>query len=46
MHLYIVLLANRTTIHTPTRHTPFYIVYNREAILPIETRYPTWRILK
>lgn len=44
-HLHVVLLADRTTVHAPTGHTPFYMVYGREAILPIETMYPTWRIL-
>jgi hypothetical protein len=44
-HLHAVLLADRTTVHAPTGHTPFYMVYGREAILPIETMYPTWRIL-
>ena len=40
-----VLFAERTTIHGPTGHTPFYMVYGREAVLPIETKYPTWRTL-
>jgi hypothetical protein len=40
-----VLLADRTTVHGPTGKTPFFIEYGREAILPIELRYPTWRVL-
>lgn len=40
-----VLFADRTTVHGPTGHTPFYMVYGREAVLPIETKYPTWRAL-
>jgi hypothetical protein len=40
-----VLLADRTTVHGPTGKTPFFMVYGREAILPIELRYPTWRVL-
>jgi hypothetical protein len=40
-----VLLADRTTVHGPTGFTPFYMVYGREAILPIETEFPTWRTL-
>ena len=40
-----VLFADRTTIHGPTGYTPFYMVYGREAVLPIETKYPTWRTL-
>ncbi len=40
-----VLLADRTTVHQPTARTPFFMVYGREAVLPVELRYPTWRIL-
>jgi hypothetical protein len=40
-----VLFAERTTIHGPTGHTPFYLVYGREAVLPVETQYPTWRTI-
>ena len=40
-----VLLADRTTIHDPTGQTPFFMVYGREAVLPVELRYPTWRVL-
>jgi len=40
-----VLLSVRTTVHTPTGVTPFYLLYGREVILPLETRYPTWRLL-
>ena len=40
-----VLFADRTTVHGPTGFTPFYMVYGREAVLPVETRYPTWRTL-
>jgi hypothetical protein len=41
-----ILFTNRVTIYKPTGFTPFYIVYSREAVLPIETRFPTWRILE
>ena len=44
-YLAAVLFADRTTIHEPTGHTPFYMVYGREAVLPVETRFPTWRTL-
>lgn len=44
-HLPTVLFADRTTIHRPTGCTPFYMVYGREAVLPVETRFPTWRTL-
>lgn len=41
----IALLANRTTIHAPTGFTPFFYIYGREAILPIEICFTSWRIL-
>ena len=44
-HLHSVLFAERTSVHEPTGHTPFYLVYGREAVLPIEAKYPTWRTL-
>src|SRR5438045_3127242 len=40
-----VLLAEWTTVHQPTGQTPFYVVYGREAVLPVELRHPTWRVL-
>jgi RNase H-like domain found in reverse transcriptase/Integrase zinc binding domain/Reverse transcriptase (RNA-dependent DNA polymerase) len=40
------LLAERTTIHQPTGVTPFYFLQGRHAVLPIETRIPTWRVLE
>ena len=39
------LLAERTTVHQPTGVTPFYFVYGRQAVLPIETQFSTWRVL-
>ena len=45
-HLHAVLLADRTSIHGPTGVTPFSLIYGREAILPVETRYPVWRLLE
>jgi hypothetical protein len=44
--LLYVLFTNQITIYRPTRFTFFYIVYNREAILPIKIRFLTWRILR
>ena len=41
-----VLLADRTTVHQPTGMTPFFMVYGREAVLPVEMRHPTWRVLE
>lgn len=40
-YLATVLLAIRTTIHISTGYTPFSILYGKEPVLPIETRYPT-----
>ena len=44
--LYIpsVLFAYRTKRHETTRHEPFYLIYGREAILPIEFAVQTQRI--
>jgi hypothetical protein len=39
------LLAERTTVHAPTGYTPYYMVYGRHPILPVETKFPTWRTL-
>ena len=36
-----VLFAYRTTKHTSTKKTPFYLVYGREATLPVELDLPT-----
>jgi len=44
-NLAAVLLAERTSVHQPTGVTPFSLIYGREAVLPIETRYPVWRLL-
>ena len=44
-NLTAVLFADRTTVHGPTGYTPFYMVYGREPILPVESRFPTWRTL-
>jgi hypothetical protein len=41
-----VLFLDRTSIHQPTGKTPFWVVYGREAVLPIELKFRTWRILE
>ena len=38
--LYIALLAYRTSVHTATGVTPFYALYGREAILPLDLIIP------
>ena len=45
-HLQInpALWAYRTTIHTPTRATPFSLVYGSEAVLPLEVEIPSLRV--
>ncbi len=45
-HLPIVIFADRTSIHSPHGRTPFELVYGHEALLPIETEIPTWRVLE
>ncbi|RDX76409.1 hypothetical protein CR513_43593, partial [Mucuna pruriens] len=35
----------RTTIYTSTRSTPYSLVYNMEAIIPIEVEIPSLRVL-
>src|SRR5438045_4420288 len=40
-----VLLAEHTTVHGLTGKTPFSMEYGREAILLIELKHPTWRVL-
>ena len=44
-HLLAVLLAERTSIYRPTRVTPFSLIYKREVILPVKTRYLVQRLL-
>src|SRR5213082_157935 len=39
-HIESVLFAYRTTKHATTKKTPFYMVYGRETILPIEGSKP------
>src|SRR5438876_4309674 len=39
-HIESVLFAYRTIKHNTTKKTPFYMVYGREAILPIEENKP------
>src|SRR5207237_837377 len=35
-HIEEALFAYRTIKHSTTKHTPFYMLYGREAILPID----------
>ena len=36
----------RTTVHTSTGETPYSLVYDMEAVLPIEVQIPSLRIVK
>ena len=38
-----VLLTSRTTHHRSTRETPFSMTYEVEAVIPLETGFPTSR---
>ena len=40
-----VMFAERTSIHAPTGVSPFVVIYGREPILPLERKYPVWRLL-
>jgi transposase InsO family protein len=44
MYLSSVLFAYRTKKHNTTRHEPFYLMYGRDAILPIEFAVQTTQI--
>jgi hypothetical protein len=44
-NLSTVLFADRTSVHQPTSRTPFWVVYGREAVLPIKLKFRTWHIL-
>jgi hypothetical protein len=39
-----ILWANRSIIRRSTGHTSFYLLYDREPILFIKFKIPTWRI--
>ena len=39
-----ILWASRTTIKEATGHTPFFLVYGSEAVLPVEIGIPSTRI--
>ncbi|KAI0997515.1 hypothetical protein K3495_g10672, partial [Podosphaera aphanis] len=45
-YLHAVLFADRVTVHAPTGRTPFSLVYGREAVLPLEGRFTSWRVLE
>jgi len=38
------LWASRTTVRTPTKSTPFSLVYECEAVLPLKIQIPSLRV--
>ena len=44
-HLHAVLWADRTTVRDSTGIAPFRLLYERDAVLPIEIEYPTWHMM-
>ena len=40
-----MLLADRTAIRASHGKSAFWLMYGREPILPLETEYPTWRLI-
>ena len=40
-NLAAVLFTDRTIVYGPIGYMPFYIVYRREPILLVESRFPT-----
>lgn len=39
------LFADRVSERASYRYSPFYLLYSWNLILPLETRYPTWRLI-
>ena len=44
-NLHSVLFADRATVRTSTGHSPYYLNHGCQPLLPIELKYPTWRVL-
>ena len=45
INLSAILFANRIITNASISYMPFYLIYGRKLILPMETRYPIWRNL-
>ena len=44
-NLAAVLWADRSTVKTSTAITPYRMLFGQDPVLPIELKFPTWRIL-
>jgi hypothetical protein len=44
-HFYSVLMADRFTINATTGISPFFFLYGKNPIIPIELQMPTWSML-
>jgi hypothetical protein len=45
-YLYAMLFVDYISVYKPIRYSPFYLIYSRHPILPIETEFSTWYILE
>ncbi|KAJ5963047.1 hypothetical protein N7481_001456 [Penicillium waksmanii] len=44
-HFYSVLMADRFTVNATTGMSPFFFLYGKNPIIPIELQMPTWSML-
>ncbi|KAF3918141.1 hypothetical protein AA313_de0203932 [Arthrobotrys entomopaga] len=44
-HLHSVLWADRVTTKKTTGHSPYYLLYGMDPLLPVDLAYPTWNVL-
>lgn len=44
-YLHEIIRSYHTTPHSTTKETPFQMVYEDDAMIPIEVNYPTWQHL-
>ena len=41
-----VLWADRTTVRASTKHTPFFLQFGRQPILPLDITFATWQVAR